>query len=467
MFSSIKIRLIGCFLALFFLALSGLGFFLYHELRNMVVDSVDSHLHSEVQLIAGLLKSEGGKLEMELTEAEVGDYALPLSGHYYQVVSGDGRVLARSPSLARVDARLPVMKISKSSDPTGTFYTTITGPRKLPLRMLTETFTLKGDVVVLVQASESLVDSYELLGFFKKTILILFPGVFIITGIGMFLIVSYSLRPVVALSGKIKNITEKNLSERVGEDTADELRPLARNFNTMLGRLEESFARQKQFFSDASHELRTPTTVIKSACDVTLRKERSEGEYVEALEKISGQAGRLSSLINSILEVSRLEGKACVLTLSELDLKEVLGDVVKMIGPAADLRGISIDVTGECGKVSGDRERLTEAFTNLVDNAVKYNKEHGRVDIEIATSRRPNSYSAVVTIADTGVGMTPDEQGRVFERFFRADKSRTDVSGSGLGMAIVKAIVDAHDGDVEVSSEVGTGTTFTVTLSLA
>ncbi|MCK4846897.1 MAG: sensor histidine kinase N-terminal domain-containing protein [Deltaproteobacteria bacterium] len=454
--SSIKFKLVGSFLLFFLIVLTVFGIFLYNKLDAIVMDSIDSHLHSEVQLIAGLIRVDDGEFEVELSEAEVGDYAVALSGHYYQVVSSTGKIIGRSPSLSNVEAALPV--VVNASSPT---YKTIIGPRKLPLRLLSESFTFPESGTITVQASESLESSYELLALFKDTISILFPVVFFLSGLGMVLVTRYSFRPINIFSKKVGTITERNLNDRIScGDTASELRPLAENFNTMLARIEESFMRQKQFFSDASHELRTPTAVIKSTCDVTLSKERTTEEYREAIEAIEGASGRLAELIDRVLELSRLESKASALTLEEVDLKELIDKTLKLLAPTAKKREIKISIGGSSPTVRVDRDRITEAFTNIIDNAIKYSARGGSVVVEVG-----EEYDcASVTVIDDGMGIAKDNLERIFERFYRVDASRKGVEGSGLGLSIVKVIVEAHKGKIDIQSEVGKGTSFKVVL---
>ncbi len=455
LFSSIKGRLLALFLSAFFIVLTGLGFFLYSKLEGIVIGSIDNHLHSEVQLIAGLLETEEEGLELELSEAAIGDYALSLSGHYYQVVLPDGRILARSPSLSIPSKKLPVVK-GKYFDP---LYTTITGPRGEPLRLLAQSFGLPDGGVVTVEAAESLEEAEELLRLFRNTLFIVFPAVFTISGLGVLFIIVWSLRPLERFSKKIGTITERNLNERIEEARGSELSSLAKSFNTMLSRLEESFERQKRFFSDASHELRTPTAVIKSVCDVTLSRKRTAAEYEEALEKIKQATERLSGLIGRLLEVSRLEGKLSSLKFEEVELKSLTEDVVRLLEPAGTGSNVAIGLKGDRVKVHGDRERLTEAIKNIVDNAIKYNRPGGRVDMEV----KKEDGCAVIIVRDTGMGIPQDRLGRIFERFYRVEEDRK-VGGTGLGLSIAKTIIDAHRGRIEVESEPGVGTTFRIVM---
>ncbi len=457
MLSSIKSKFLAWFLTVFTVLFLSLGLFLYHELEVTVIGSVDDHLHSEIQLIAGLLDVEEGLVEVELAEAETGEYALPLSGHYYQVMTDDGKILARSPSLSIVDAALPPVRPAD-----GPTYVTVTGPGKEPLRLLSEVFAFASGTVI-IQAGESLEEAHVLLRSFRNIILMTFPAFFILSAIGISIITRFSLKRLDQFSAKVERISEKSLGDRLEEDGVEsELRPLARSFNRMMNRIEESFARQRRFLSDASHDLRTPTTLIKSYCDVTLRKARRPEEYVQTLERISRTSERMTGIINRILEVSRLEEQALSLKMERINLLEMLDDIIRSFEGEAGKKRLKTSLQGEAVVITGDRERLAEVFTNIIDNAVKYNREGGHVDLSVG---RIGS-EAVVTVADTGMGMTGGEMERIFDRLYRADESRGVVEGTGLGLTIARTLVEAHGGRIEVSSEPGKGSTFTVRLPL-
>ena len=262
-------------------------------------------------------------------------------------------------------------------------------------------------------------------------------------------------------SGQVGRITASNLNERVDEETLDlELKPLAKSFNVMLGHLEAAFLRQREFLSDASHELRTPTSVIKSLCDVTLRKPREASEYKEAIGSINDASKKMSGIIERILQASRLESKTFQMNMKKVELSEVLQDIVTLITPSANERGVTITLDEWNGTVIGDHERLTEAFVNIIENAVKYTTSGGSVSISVDDT----SQYAVVRVEDTGIGISSEDRDVIFERFYRVDKSREAVPGTGLGLSIVKAIIEAHHGKLEVESEEGKGSCFKVFL---
>ncbi len=463
MFNSIKIKLVVLFIAVFSFFFAGIEVFLYYELEGLVVNLADEHLKSEVETLANMIiveEEQHAELAAELLElasAATGVYAEKLSGHYYQIVSPDGTVIVRSPSLSKADASLPVVPGSQTPD-----YRTVIGPDNAPLRLITRTYVLAGGAMTF-QAADSLADTYRLLSSFRNVVLALFPVAFALCGIGVFIVTGFALKPLKDFSSGIDRVTGENLNERIEEKgLAMELKPLANDFNTMLGRLEESFSRQKQFLSNASHELRTPTTIIKSLCDVTLGRERTAEHYREAIARIKESVDRMCELIDRTLVISRLDTRSAQLKHEKIDLMDVMKNVIRIIEPSAERKSIAISLSGAPAVVKADREGLIQVFTNIVENAIKYNVQDGRIDIGITGGNG----MAKVRVEDTGTGIPAGEMDRIFDRFYRVDATRNVTVGSGLGLSIVRSIVEAHGGRVEVESEPGKGSVFTVCLPL-
>ncbi|MBI1910381.1 MAG: HAMP domain-containing protein [Deltaproteobacteria bacterium] len=460
MLNSIKLKLVVLFLLVFSLFFTGLEIFLYYKLEEVTIHLADEHMEAEVQTLANLLAVEEvqGQLESELQElstAVTGVYSEKLSGHYYQLVDQNGNILVRSPSLALASESLPFIRGTHAAD-----FRTISGPGGVPIRMITQSFDFSMGTLTF-QAGDSLEDTQELLGSFRNIVLAIFPAVFIICGIGVFVMTGWALRSLKTFSAKVGQITEENLNDRLEErGVVNELKPLANSFNTMLGRLEASFSRQKQFLSDASHELRTPTSIIKSFCDVTLSRDRQASDYKEAIRKIGDTVNRMCDIINRILVISRLDNKTIQFKPVKIDLMDLMKDVLKLIEPSANNRGIKIKIDGQGVLIKGDREGLTEVFTNIVENAIKYNKKDGFVDIDVNEGLE----QAVISIEDSGIGIPEEEKERIFDRFYRVDASRGVTVGSGLGLSIVRTIIEAHGGRVEVKSEIGKGSKFQVFL---
>ena len=273
-----------------------------------------------------------------------------------------------------------------------------------------------------------------------------------------------ALRPVAALTSAAADIAEsRELSRRVADGKGtDELGRLARTFNTMLESLEESYQAQVRFVSAASHELRAPLTVVQANLDLLKSHRISNGERETAIAEAHGEAARMTRLVADLLVLARADaGVPIRRDLVELDrlLLDVVGEIRHLV------HGQRIEVSGvEPVTVRGDADRLKQLLLNLCENAIKYTPDGGRVTIAI---RRQTS-DAVVTVADTGIGIAPDDLSHVFERFYRADPARTrDAGGSGLGLAIAQWIAAEHSGRVDLASQPGRGTTATIRIPVA
>jgi heavy metal sensor kinase len=271
-----------------------------------------------------------------------------------------------------------------------------------------------------------------------------------------------AIRPVEEISAAASRISAGNLSERINvADTDNELGRLASVLNSTFARLEAAFAQQKQFTADASHELRTPLSVIISEAQTTLTRERNAAEYRETVETCLDAAQQMRRLAQSLLELARFDAGQEPLERQRFDLAEQTRAAVELIRPLAKARGVEIHCELNPTETTGDADRLNQVIANLLTNAIHYNKEHG----EIRVATRSENGRAVLAVADTGQGIAPEDLPHIFERFYRADKSRARAQGqSGLGLAICKAIVDAHGGSIEVNSRLGEGTTFTARL---
>ncbi|HJS07653.1 MAG TPA: ATP-binding protein [Pirellulales bacterium] len=279
--------------------------------------------------------------------------------------------------------------------------------------------------------------------------------------IGWFL-TGRALAPVARISKAAAAVSESNLSARIDLSAMEtELAQLATTINTTFDRLQLAFNRQTQFTADASHELRTPLSIISAQTELALKKERGGEEYREALATIRRSAQRMKSVVEGLLALARADSGTLALQREPLDLARLVEESCAMLGPLAAERGIELVTSLETTIVHVDRERFTEVAENLVSNAIRYNRDGGRVEVSL----RENGRHAILEVTDTGVGISDTELMHVFERFYRVDKARSrSVGGSGLGLAITKWIVEAHGGSITVASKVGVGTTFAVNL---
>ncbi|MCD7832646.1 MAG: HAMP domain-containing histidine kinase [Lachnospiraceae bacterium] len=293
----------------------------------------------------------------------------------------------------------------------------------------------------------------------SRTSLILQPILVLIAVIGGWLIAGRVLAPIRQISETAAQIRQgDDLKKRIElNDGSDELHQLASQFNEMFSRLEDSFQAQQQFVSDASHELRTPVTVIRAQCDLTLEEEEaSPEEYREALEVIRRQSKKLSRLISDMLDFARLELQPERYQKEELNLSALVEDICSDL---ALIREKNITLTCEAEpnlRIRGNRELLTRLLTNLISNAYRYGKTDGHIWVHL---RSEPGHSFVLSVQDDGIGIAPEEQSNIFRRFYQTDPSRSG-KGNGLGLAMVKEIAEFHEGDIRVQSEPGRGSTF-------
>ena len=277
-------------------------------------------------------------------------------------------------------------------------------------------------------------------------------------------IINRAIRPLDEMSATAQRISAGNLSERIqAARTDDELGRLADVLNSTFARLEAAFSRQRQFTADAAHELRTPIAVLISEAQTTLARKRTGDEYKQAVEITLGTAQQMKRLTESLLELAAADDSAHALQRSRADLADLARECAERIRPLAVERHAQVECDLESAEAVCDPDRMRQVITNLLANAVNYNRPQGQ--IRIATQKLEDS--AQLVVADNGIGIGPDDLPHVFERFYRADKARSRSEGhSGLGLAICKSIVEDAGGKIEVTSEPGRGTTFTVTLPL-
>jgi len=274
---------------------------------------------------------------------------------------------------------------------------------------------------------------------------------------------SRAIRPIDDISAAAAKISAGDLAQRINlADTESELGRLATVLNSTFARLEAAFAQQQQFTSDAAHELRTPVTVMLTQTQLSLSRERSPTEYRQTLETCQRAAQRMRRLIESLLALARLDAGQEAMKRLKFDLATVIRDCADLVQPLAADRGVTVALDVQPLECTGDSERIAQVLTNLLTNAIHYNRPQGAVKVITALENG----AAIITVRDTGTGIGADDLPRVFERFYRSDKSRTS-GGQGLGLSICKAIIEAHGGSIEVTSEAGVGTSFTVRLPLA
>jgi two-component system OmpR family sensor kinase len=320
-------------------------------------------------------------------------------------------------------------------------------------------FTEKDDCVL---AGRSIRDDLKALRSFALVLLAAGGGVLVVGLSGGWWLTTRAIRPIETISAAASRISAGNLSERINAvEPENEIGRLAGVLNSAFDRLETAFAQQKQFTADASHELRTPLAVLISEAQTALARERTSAEYRESIADCLDTAQQMKRLAESLLELARLDAgqespkRECV------DLTELARACVERLRPLTQERGLKVQCELGPAEIPGNADQLAQVITNLLTNAIHYNKPDG----EIRISTRIDNGVAILVVTDTGIGIAPADVPHVFERFFRADKSRARADGrAGLGLAICKAIIETHGGTIEVSSQLAVGSSFTVRL---
>jgi heavy metal sensor kinase len=291
------------------------------------------------------------------------------------------------------------------------------------------------------------------------------PAAFFISiGAGWFL-AERSLKPIDKITRSARRISAQNLGQRLPvPETNDEIARLTSTLNDMIARLETSFDRIRQFTSDASHELKTPLAILMGELEIALRREMSPTEVHATLTSCLEEVERLTKVVQGLLDLSRADTGQLTLDFQPVRLSRLAEDVADDIAILADRKHITFVNTIQPGiEIEGDSVRLHQALLNVIENAVKYTPEGGRIDITVSAD---NSTASVV-VSDNGQGIPESQLPYIFDRFYRVDRARSQrIAGTGLGLAITRWIVEAHGGNVEVQSQEHQGTTFLLTLPL-
>lgn len=273
---------------------------------------------------------------------------------------------------------------------------------------------------------------------------------------------SRAIRPIASMTSTAESISAQNLSKRIDvNETDSELGKLAVVLNSTFDRLQSAFERQQQFTADASHELRTPLSVISTHTELALARQRSPEDYRLALQTCQHAAKRMRGLIDALLVLARFDSDVPSLKHAKLDIDPLIRDCAELIRALADERKITIDCQTAPCEVLGDWNRLSQVFTNLLSNSIRYNVDGGQVHVTMKIENQ----SVIIRVSDTGIGIPAADLPRIFDRFYQVNKARSRTEGScGLGLSISKTIIDAHGGTIVATSEIDVGTTMEVRL---
>lgn len=303
-----------------------------------------------------------------------------------------------------------------------------------------------------------------ILGHFANILILALPFALVLAFFIGYVLLKRMLQPIGTIAETVRKIDGKTLHKKIELPSITEFDELTADLNQAFERIQETVDLERQIVADTSHEIRAPLTVMQGEATLVLRRKRTVEEYEECLRVFSRESTYLSSIVNKLLLIAQLDSSPELLDVEEIDLSDLLNELSPSFKLLCEEHDLAFKFEAEVGvKIHGNRLKLRELFFNLVDNAVKYNRDGGEVSLLL---KMDYGY-ARVDISDKGIGIQQKHLGKLFERFYRIDKSFSrSKDGAGLGLAICKRIVDMHHGKIEVQSEIGKGSTFSVYLPL-
>jgi len=480
---SLRFKLTLWYVLILGILLTSFSGFLYFTLSKSLHRDVDNKLRSLAELIASESSSPLSKFSFgTIDQALETSMNLKPIGKFIQVLDESGNIGRKSDNLKNVQLPISLNALKNASKGLITFETNRT-IGNTPLRIMTFPVVENSHVTKIVQIASSLEGVEDALNKLFLILIISVPSTLILASLGGQFLAHKALKPVDNITQTARMITSQNLNQRIHPPKVkDEISRLIETFNEMISRLDQSFRQMKQFSSDASHELKTPLTILKGEVEVMLRKERTSKEYEQTLRSNLEEINRMSQIVEDLLNLSKADTGEIRLNKEDVNLTEILNEVVVQMERLAKTKKLHLSATNHHQDIHifGDALRLRELFINLIENGIKYTEEGGSIHIILQKEypppvtgqpdwvEREKGQFVKIIVSDTGIGIAKEDQERIFNRFFRVDKARSrEQGGSGLGLSICKWIVEAHQGEIGVESELAKGSSFIVRLPLS
>lgn len=486
---SVRVKLTLWYVFILGILLISFSSLLYLTLSKSLYRDVDQKLRSLAELIVTESGSPFSRFSLrDLDQALEASMNLKPVGKFIQVLDESGRIGRKSDNLKSVQLPISLNALRNATKGFIT-YETNRSFRNTPLRILTYPVKENHQVTQIIQVASSLADVEDVLKNLLIILAITVPSILLIASGGGLFLANKALKPVDRITQTARMITSQNLNQRIQTlKVKDEISRLIDTFNEMISRLDQSFRQVKQFTTDASHELKTPLTILKGEVEVALRKKRLSHEYEQILQSNLEEINRMSKIVEDLLLLSKADIGEIRLNKEDVNLTRFMAGLIEQMKILAQPKNIRIEttnhhpggVTEPAGEIHvlGDTLRMRELFINLIENGIKYTEEGGRILVTLSkesdepltplnTDKQKTARFAKIIISDTGIGIAQEDQDKIFNRFFRVDKARSrEQGGSGLGLSICRWIVEAHQGDIRVQSEPGKGSSFIVRLPL-
>ncbi len=451
---SIAARLTFWYALLSVALIASSGSVLYWVLADQLSREDDQLLAGKIAEMRAVLLLHPG--DYAALREEVEHEATTFRGIYIRVLDMQGQVVAASPTFNAADG---LFAAQFPDDERGRDWSVGDGRK---YRVMSDTFDMDSSRF-MVQAAFDLSKEGKLLATYWRTLFFIIAVAMMFATAAGYLIARRGMRPASRLAAIVDELGAGHLHRRVGNEAwPSELRPLATNFDHLLSRLEDSFARISCFSADIAHELRTPLHILRGEAEITLTRDRSNEDYRACIESAMDEYDRLSHMVEALLFLARTEQPAAQLDRQLLNIEQKIADVCAFYQAMADEQGVNLIARGT-GNIFADSVLLRRALGNLVGNALRHTPSGGHIVIDAKTLR---NHAAEITVSDTGCGIAPEDLPRVLERFYRADEARLRQGhGTGLGLAIVQSIMHLHGGTVSIQSELDHGTLVTLTFT--
>jgi heavy metal sensor kinase len=460
---SIRARLITLYVVTLSLIFICFGGYTYWGFKQYLVASLQQALQRRAHQIAQTILADVPQRGEAYIGSEIqARYAPELNERVIRVTNQSGKTIYAS---GNATSLLPPPSVAftngeAESQPEGRVDSAANGDR---LQVMAVGYRLSTGAQYLVEVGASENEISSALRGLLLTLSLGFPVFVGLSSVGVYLLLGRALRPVDEIVHSAERITLQNLSQRLPvPHTGDEVERLSLALNRMIRRLDEAYQVTSRFSADASHELRTPLTIMRGELESLLHESNFQEGQAEQIGSILEEAERLTQIVEGLLTISRLDAGESKMSRDPVDLSDLAESTVEQMAPLAEDKSLALTCTAETGiMVEANEVRLKQVLVNLLDNAIKYTPEGGKIEVTISH----DGSNAFLEVSDNGIGISTEALPHVFERFYRSEQPiARRASGTGLGLSMVQAIVESHRGRVTVESREGSGSVFRVQL---
>lgn len=463
--NTLRARVVTWYAGMLAAALLVFGATLYFGVQGYLNASLQHSLARDAQAIGTTFlafEEQKGQPWMagEITEA----YAPELSGRFIRITRRDGTVLYESG-----DTRDPVIDASAVLPPDfrdeGARFHSERQPGSHDLLLYTLPFRSSSGTSYLIETGSSVAPIQRVLSSLRRILLMITPLILIGAAMGGRALMKLPLQPLVTLSDRAEHVGTSKLGERLPvPSTHDEIERLALSLNRMIQRLEDALSHNRRFSGDVSHELRTPLAILRGELEQVLREPQLQHPVRNSISSALDEIDRMAKIVESLLAIARLDAGVDSIDPQPVDVSKLCRWVLDQMQVLAEEKEIVMQARTTPMTVLIDTARMKQVLVNVIDNAIKYTPSGGRIELTSSVAEG----MAIIEVSDTGIGISPADLPHAFDRFFRADKARSRISGgAGLGLSIVKAICSAHGGFITLDSTEGVGTVVHIELPLA